>query len=176
MGTTTPNIGLYKPDLDEAGSSWYDDINANFDKLDAARLVLGKQHTASSHTGDTSETTLYSLVIPGGTIKANGAMSLNCLFSLTGSTNSKTLRAKLGGVVFWETVITGAATISQSIGPIIRNRNSQSSQVAYAGAASSTVITGAVDTSVDQTLTVMGQLANAGEIITLESVVVEVLR
>lgn len=35
MGTTTPNIGLYKPDLNEAGSSWYDNINANFDKLDA---------------------------------------------------------------------------------------------------------------------------------------------
>ncbi|MCR4286650.1 MAG: hypothetical protein NUW09_01420, partial [Deltaproteobacteria bacterium] len=117
MGTTTPNHSLYKPDLDEAGSSWYDDINANFDKLDAAVVVLGKQHTASSVTGTTSETTLYSLVIPGGRIKANGALRINAIYSFTGSTNSKTMKVKLGGTALFTSVITTASNVSLSQGP-----------------------------------------------------------
>ena len=177
MGTTTANMGLYKPDYNEAGSSWYDDINANFDKLDAARVMLGKQHTAVSHTGDTNEYTLYSLVIPGGTIKANGVLVITALFSMTGSTNTKTLKVKLGGTVFSTTTITASAsTISQSSSLAIHNRNSQSSQVAYSGSTSAAVITGVVDTSVNQTLAITGQLALGTETITLESVVVEVMR
>lgn len=169
-------MGLYKPDLNEAGDSFYDDINANFDKLDAARLVLAKQHTASSHTGDTAETVLYSLVIPGGTIKANGALSINAIYSLTGSTNSKTCKVKLGGTTFFTSTITTASNVSLSQGPNIRNRNSQSSQVCYGGAATVAIATGAVDTSVDQTLEITGQLADSGETITLESVFVELVR
>ncbi len=176
MGTTTPNIGLYKADYNEAGSSWYDDVNANFDKLDAARIVLAKQHTASSVTGTTSETTLYSLVVPGGTIKANGALAVNAIFSMTGSTNSKTLKVKLGGTALWTTTITASATVSQSIGSVIRNRNSQSSQVSYAGSASSAIVTASIDTTINQTLEITGTLALASETITLESVIVEVLR
>src|SRR4030042_6608493 len=36
MGTTTPKFGLYKPAYDEDGNVWWDDVNANFDILDAA--------------------------------------------------------------------------------------------------------------------------------------------
>lgn len=181
MGTTTPNHSLYKPDLDEADSSCYDDINSNFDKLDAAVTVLGKQHTASSVTGTTSDTTLYSLVIPGGTIKANGALRIWPLFSFTGSTNLKTMKVKLGGTVFLSVSSSATANISAVFFQMIRNRNSQSAQVAGNttggfGVQTNAVYTGAVDTSVNQTLEVTGQLANSGETITLESVAVEVLR
>ncbi len=186
MGTTTPNHSFYKPDLDEAGSSWYDDINANFDKLDAAVIVFGKQHTASSVTGTTAETTLYSLVIPGGTIKANGALRIIALWSFTGSANSKTFQFKLGNTVFYTTSTVAASNVALQSQQIIRNRNSQSSQISAGSGAGSPGVgfgfyavaahTGAVDTSVNQTLEITGQLANAAETITLESVFVEVLR
>lgn len=181
MGTTTTNHSLYKPDLDEAGSSWYDDMNANFDKLDAAVIVLGKQHTASSVTGTTAETTLYSLVIPGGTIKANGALRILPVFSFTGSTNLKTFKIKLGGTEFLLISTSTAANIGHSSFLTIRNRNSQSVQIAGNptggfGLQTAAFPSGTVDTSVDQTLAITGTLASAGETITLESVVVEVLR
>jgi hypothetical protein len=34
MGSTTDNFEFYLPDLGEVGTSWYDDVNANFTKLD----------------------------------------------------------------------------------------------------------------------------------------------
>ena len=186
MGTTTPNMALYKPDSNEAGSSWYDDLNANLDKLDAAVIVLGKQHTASSVTGTTAETTLYSLVIPGGTIKANGLLRIIALWSFTGSTNSKTFKFKLGGTEFYSPSTVTAANISLQSQQIIRNRNSASSQIASGSSTANPGVgfgfftvaphIGTVDTSVDQTLIITGQLANAAETITLESVVVEVMR
>ena len=70
-----------------AGSSWYDDINSNFDRLDVAGGVLGKQH-GTVFTG-TKARQRFTLVIPGGTIKANGAR-INAS-SFTGSVN-KTMK------------------------------------------------------------------------------------
>ena len=114
---------------------------------------------------------------------ANGVLRVTTLWSYSNSASNKTLRLRLGGLsgsAFQATVATTSniAVIQRTI----QNRNSQSSQIGFnaASAASfttvgsgSAVATGAVDTSVDQSIVITGQLASAGESVTLESCLVE---
>ena len=143
--------------------------------------VLGASGVASSHTGDTAETTLASFTLPGGAMGANGVLRVTTLWSYSNSASNKTLRlGGLSGSAFQATVATTSniAVIQRTI----QNRNSQSSQIGFnaASAASfttvgsgSAVVTGAVDTSVDQSIVITGQPASAGESVTLESCLVE---
>ncbi|MBI5233519.1 MAG: hypothetical protein HY880_04120 [Deltaproteobacteria bacterium] len=47
MGTTTPNLALYKPAYQEAGSTWMDPVNANMDTLDAA--IIAEHNADGTH-------------------------------------------------------------------------------------------------------------------------------
>lgn len=143
--------------------------------------LFGYQHTAVAHTGNTNETTLFSVVIPGGTLRPNGVLEVTTLFTLNTTANVKTIRVKFGGVTFLQLAQTTVPCWQQKL--IIRNRNAENSQVAAAqsqiysyGYSTDPVLTSTIDTSVDQTLTVSGQLAVATDTITLESVYAEVLR
>lgn len=129
------------------------------------KLFAG-QHVPVSVTGTAAETTLFSTVIPGGTIGPNGRLDILALASQTNLTNLKTLKIKFGGVVFWNTQL--GAYLSAQVPVFIRNRNAQNAQVSgvlnsgnpwgYSSAAG--VFTAAVDTSIDQTLAVTGVIAS----------------
>ncbi len=144
--------------------------------------VLAASAVASSHTGDTAETVLAGVTIPGGAMGPNGLLRVTTLFSVTSSANAKTPRIRLGGLsgtAFMQLALTtSSSNLSQRL---IQNRNSQAAQVSAAlgnttsfGNSGNAVVTGSIDTSSDWTLAITGQLANSGETITLESFLVEV--
>lgn len=144
--------------------------------------VLAASAVAASHTGDTSETVLATVPAPAGGMGPNGALRITTQWSYTNSANNKTLRCRLGGLsgaaVFAPFATTTATAVIQRL---LQNRNSQSSQVTFqAGTINSfttgsAVATPAVDTSIAQDLVFTGQLANAGDAVTLESYLVELL-
>lgn len=134
-------------------------------------------------TGSTAETTLRSVTIPGGMLGVDGVLRVTALWSYTGSVNAKTLRVRLAGTLLASADnVATAANVSGSGQWLITNRNSETSQVANPGfsaglvyASSQAIPTAAVDTRVDQVLTITGQLASAGELLRLERLLVEVL-
>ena len=167
-----------------AGRALLDDADARAQcSTLGAWHVLGASGVASAHTGDTAETQLASITLPGGAMGPNGILRVTTLWSYTNSANNKTLRVRLGGLsgtAFQANVVTAS-----NIGVMqrtIQNRNSQASQIGFnaANAASYTTVgsgtsvaTGSVDTSADQSIVITGQLASAGETVTLEACLVE---
>ncbi len=167
-----------------AGRALLDDADARAQCTTlGAWHVLGASGVASTHTGDTAEAALATFTLPGGAMGANGVLRVTTLWTYTNSANTKTLRVRLGGLsgtAFQaNTVTTSNIGVTQRT---IQNRNSQASQVGFnaTSAASfttvgsgSAVAVGTADTSVDQTIVITGQLASAGETVTLESCLVE---
>ena len=140
---------------------------------------LGSSGVAASHTGDTNETTLGSVLLPAGAMGANGAVRLWSLWSFTNSGNIKTLRAKIGSTGYLACVQTTQA-IMESL-RFVRNRNSAASQVCYQEndgrslfQTTAAIRTGTEDTATNKTIAFTGQLANTGETITLEAWMAEV--
>lgn len=140
--------------------------------------VLAQTGVAVSHTGDLLETTLATITVPAGLMGPNSVLRIIPLFSYTNSANTKTLRVDFGGTDFYSVPAT-TTTVSQQL-IMIRNQGATNAQVGHAssvvagvGATATAKTTAAVDTSTDQTITITGQLANAGETITLEGYTVE---
>lgn len=144
--------------------------------------TIAQSSVAVTCPSDTSENTLASITIPGGTMGANGRIRLTTLWSTTNSANAKTLRARLGGLA-GTVVFSTAVTTNQSYRDMreIGNRNSESSQVAPAGASggfgasASAIVTSAINTAADVSLVITGQKATAAEILVLETYHVEVV-
>lgn len=142
---------------------------------------IAHSSVAIAHTGTTAETTLATVVIPGGSMGPNGILRVTTLWSYPTSANAKTLRAKLGGTAFLE--VAASTTVSFQGFTLIRNRNSQAIQVGApkahaqggAGVTAQSGTTGTVDTSVDQNLVFSGQLGSAAETLTFESYLIEAL-
>jgi hypothetical protein len=146
-------------------------------------LVMGCSGAAVSHTGNTNETTLATVTIPGGSMGPNGVVRVTSLWSVTNSSNNKALIIRFGGTsgtAYQNITVTTVGTVH--FVTLIRNRNSANSQVGHAsgaglpfGTSGGAVTTSSVDTANDVDLVVRGTLASAGETITLESYMVEVL-
>lgn len=141
--------------------------------------VLGRSAVAVPHTGDTAEFTLATIAVPANLMGLSGELRVTARYSFTGSTNTKTFRTRLGGTQF---TAPGTATASQ-IGFVnqclIMNRNSAALQLGVGDSSGlggfSVSYTGTVDTTAAQNITITGQLASAGETITLEGYLVEVM-
>ncbi|MBK8196973.1 MAG: hypothetical protein IPK75_01295 [Acidobacteria bacterium] len=138
-------------------------------------------HVKQAHTGDTTETALRSITIPGGAMGPNGYVDLEVALSWTSSANNKVFRIRngsmAGGAPMSSTVTTN---VSRTWRGRIRNRNSQSSQISPAnlasgvGDGSSAHVLTSVDTSADWTIYITGTLANTGEEVAVESVTAKV--
>ncbi len=141
--------------------------------------VLAASGAAVSHTGDTAETTLATAPIPAGAMGANGALRITALWSWTNSANNKRPRCYLGGSVVFALVVSTSAALA--LQRLVQNRNSQVSQVTFQSGVTSSFATGSqvttlsVDTAAAQDLTFTARLDDAGETMTLESYLVEVL-
>lgn len=146
--------------------------------------VLAASAVAASHTGDTSETTLATVTVPGGTMGPNGILRITSVWSWTDSANTKRPRIRFGGPSGGQYLHIASATQNNDHGSFLRmisNRNSESSQVGLIGHSETASFgiedtglkTGSDDTSVDQDLVFTGLLTDAGETITLESYLVE---
>lgn len=150
-----------------------------------AFALLAKSAVAASITGTLTETALGTITVPASTIGVNGQIRVSAYWSCTNSANNKTMRVRLGGIagsVCFSTVQTTGNLVKAEI--VIANRNSASSQLLTATAARPTdgLVTTtmptpiAVDTGASQDLVISGQLANTGEIITLEGYNVEYVK
>lgn len=142
--------------------------------------IVLQSGAAATLTGTLAETVLATLTVPAGWLGANGSAELaDALWSMTNNANSKTLRARLGGIggfAFWSQAVTTSAS-ARGMGRV-QNANATNAQKAYSGASfgnsASAILTGAIDTSVAQTIVITGQLANAGDTLTLESLLIRI--
>lgn len=137
-----------------------------------------------SHTGDTTEVSLVTVTIPANAIGPNGRIRWRAHYGYTNSANNKTPRVRWGGLsgtVMLSSTLTTTAQITWQ-GEIV-NRNDASVQVYTInpaattggwGSSSSATGTDTKNTAGNVDLVFSGQLANAGETITLESYEVEI--
>jgi len=158
------------------GSGWV--------KLPAASetwRILSASAVAATHTGNPAETTLATVTVPGGAMGPNGVLRITTTWSHTGSTNAKTPRVKFNGFEYCGLSINNAGHLGSQYQTIISNRNSATSQVggpkniSGLGSSSQGPQTTTVDTSVDVDITMTASLSDAGESLTLERYIVELL-
>ena len=141
----------------------------------------GVQVTAPA---DTAENILATILIPAGTMGKNGTLDVQCLFSFTGSTNSKTAAVKfgptLGGASLMTSVTTAtAANLAANFWTMFANRNDYKKQSRIVNQGLS-VITLAptevtVDTTVDNYVYLTGTKATGAESMVLERYVVRLV-
>ncbi len=167
-------------DIGSHGSLWRSDGSTW--GLVGGLCVLSQSSVAVSAGAVTTEETLFSMTIPGGSMGPNGALRVTTLFTTTNSANTKTMRIKLGATAFAAQAGTTNATW-ENIPQTIRNRGSEASQVtfpaanAHTGTATgSAITTGTENTATDLVLAITGQKASAGEVLTLESYTIELIR
>lgn len=133
-----------------------------------------------------SDLTLATITVPGGSMGANGALRGTEITNVNNSANNKIVKAFLGSQVFMTSAQTTVASWVGGFG--FRNRGAQNVNVVIAsGTGGSTAFAfgssssgganmpTAVDTSVNQNLTLTGQLATATDYIMLDGYTVEVL-
>lgn len=138
-----------------------------------AGMVLGQSAEAASHTGTTGEVTLATIPVAAGLLGLNGQLVIEALWSVTNSANIKTPRIRVGGVAIRSPSLTTAASFNDRCR--IANRNNAASQIIQGnsatvyGATTSAAIPATIDTGAAFNITLTGQLASAGETITLES-------
>lgn len=151
--------------------------------------ILRASASSVSAAADTSENTLATIAIPAGLMGANGILRITTLWSWTNSANNKTIKvyfgasgAGTGGTLYMSTIYT--TTTGTRDQRQIANRNSASSQVGSAngfmtaagwGTTTGAVVTSSVNTGNASEVVLTGQKASAGETITLESYLVELI-
>ena len=148
-------------------------------KLLGVPWTVAQSAVAFPLTGSTSETTLATITIPGGSMGPNGRCIVTVLLSSTNNANAKTLKVKFGGTFFANYSL--ASTAASRVRVDLSNRNSLSSQIGgvasvsgFGGSAGSAV-PGSIDTSSDVTVLITGQLGVGTDTVTLESYSVEVV-
>lgn len=146
-------------------------------------VLLAASGAAVSHTGNTNETILATVSLPGNTMKAKSALRITTLWTVNNDADAKTGRIRLGGLSGAQIMaLNMASTVTYQLQHIVRNRdviNSQVFQVVTAGSSftnsSGSPGTASIDMSVAQDLVFTAQLASGADSITLESYMVELL-
>lgn len=143
-------------------------------------IILDVVNTQKSHTGDTSQTTVYTFTVPGGTLGANGALKIDSLWSCDNNANVKTVRVKFGTATMKQQALTSKT--SGFFTCTIFNRNDEASQiminglVAAYGTTTSAMATPTIDTSDDVDVTFTVENASAGDTTSLEAATISVIR
>jgi len=142
--------------------------------------VLARGNVAIPLTGTTTETDFVLVTVPGGAMGPNGAIQITTLASAgANNANAKNIRYRFGGSAFQNFSL--ASTLTHEGLRTIINRNSQSSQIAATAGAGTygtnggANATSAIDTSANFDIRITGLLANAGDTLTLERYLIEIL-
>ena len=118
-------------------------------------------------TGTTAETTLLTITIPADLMGKKGRLNLLSFFALTNNANNKTLRAKIGANTL---NVAGAASLAATgFNFWLLNLNSATAQRNNSSASF------AIDTTVSMDLIITGQLANAADSMTLNTLSLELI-
>ena len=123
--------------------------------------------TPVPHTGTTAETTMLTVSIPASLMNKRGRLSVIGLLSLTNNANLKTLKVKFGG----QTLATVTSTSQAALGfsTWLLNLNSETAQ------RNNNATSFTIDTTIANDLVITGQLANAGDTVTLTAVSMEII-
>jgi hypothetical protein len=115
----------------------------------------------------TLETTMLTVSIPASLMNKRGRASIIGLLSLTNNANTKTVRVKIGG----QTVATITSTSQSLLGfnTWLLNLNSETSQK------NGNAVSFTIDTTIANDFVITGQLANAGDTVTLTAVSLEII-
>jgi len=175
----------FKVYLDFSSGAAVDGWFSNFQYVDANTFTCVSsvsQTTSGGLNTNLAEITVtdLTLTIPGGLLGANGQIRTKTLTEGNNSANAKNVRTKLSATEFSNFSI--ASNLENVKDLTIFNRNSVSSQISIASAASNgngsvSVATtkGTVDTSSDQTISVSLDLSTASEYMAISAHSVEVL-
>jgi len=151
---------------------------------DAGIRLLSASAVPLLLTGTTAETALAEIQIPGGALGPHGIVRLTSSWSWTANANNKTLRTRLGGLagtILRSTVQTTNLMIFEIV--MFGNQGAANSQKVFQplstvtpfNVSSAAQPTAAIDTSLTQSLVISGQLANAGDSVTLEAYLLELI-
>lgn len=142
--------------------------------------------SATSHTGNTTETILKTIAIPADTLGANGLLKIRASGTITSSANNKTIRFRLGGisgdVLASALVYTTNATWFAEIDVQARNSTSSQKAMGWTNRGTDGLLTraGPTTTTRDTTtaldLVITGELASAGESISVDDYTVEIFK
>lgn len=118
-------------------------------------------------TGTTSETTLLTITIPAALMGLIGRLNMLSFFALTNNANNKTLRAKIGANIVH---VSGAASLAATgfnfwllnLSSATKQRNNNAALFD-------------IDTTVSMDLIITGQLANAADSMTLNTLTLELI-
>lgn len=148
----------------------------------AVPYIVGKSGVSVSGAADTNENILATITLPA--LTANAAIRLFYLSTFTNNANVKTIRVRLGGIggtIVFSTSVASQSTDSALV--YIANRNATNSQVTNSpgagqtglGLTNSTVATSSIDLSTSKTIVITVQKATAGDTMTLESYLAELI-
>ncbi len=146
--------------------------------------VLGSSAVGVSGGADTNENILATITVPAGAMGLNGILRWDALFTHTSSANNKILRVRFGGIGGTTYLsLTNTTTATYRDFGALQNRGAANSQVGKSSnsttsafsATGTAVTTSAIDTSAATTLVITGQKASAGETLTLEQYLVELI-
>lgn len=147
--------------------------------------VLSKSAVAVSGASDLLENVLATITIPAGAMGSNGVLRGVYMVSCTNNANVKTVRLRLGGI--GGTIFKTDNLASAPEGTFyfqLANRGASNSQVGMGtgnpsaggwGTNGAALVTGAIDTSAATTIVITGQKATAGDTLTLDSHLVEMI-
>jgi hypothetical protein len=173
-GLVTAGADLAEADIPALSISKTTGLQSSLNNM--ARNV-SVNNTQLSHTGNTTETTVFTDTIPGNTLGVNGSFFTTLMLSYTNNANNKIVRVKFNGTQVFS--YTGTTAIAARVQHQVSNRNSLTSQVGsssgmigFGTAASNGIQTYTFDTSQDIIVTVTIALANAADTMSLESFII----
>jgi hypothetical protein len=133
----------------------------------------------SAYTGVVTEQVLATFTVPGGSIGASGAIRGDVLWANNNSAGTKTPKVTFGG-----SIVTYTTTVALRMAPLIRNAGVVSSQIIQSPTSSGSGVHGtftavagrlAINTALDQNITLTGQLATATDYLILDAATFEIL-
>lgn len=129
----------------------------------------------SAYTGDTTIRTAISITLPGGSLGPNGSIRLYTNISTNNTAGAKTMTPALGATNLQ--VISSTTSLNNSGFILVSNRNSQilqrSSTIGNASFGGTNYP--AIDTSIDQAITLKLTLAVATDVLVLEDYLIELI-
>ncbi len=123
---------------------------------------------ALTGAGSDAETTMKQIVIKGGDLGSNGFLRVKAWFTMTNNANNKTVKVKYGTATFISKVF--ASVAGGFVECLVKNTDTAvQSGVDQAG----TVASGTIDSTIDQNLTITGQLATTTDTLTIVGYTIE---
>lgn len=137
--------------------------------------TLAQTSEPATVTGTTAAVTMATIKVPADSMGPNGMLRISTMWSVTNNQNEKTIITRFGGAQTSRNAITTVSTYQDE--QRIQNRGTGSQIFVFGGFS----YTGAgiaklsMDTTQEQKIEIVGQLASSNDSITLEAYTVELI-